>query len=346
MRAVDALADLLGGRVGAAPMLDHLNRRAHRAPVPGTAVSHGFRWSLRDCFDGRWWPQGVTSSADASADEAVEGRRLLAVSWYARPRRGVRKGSRISFLDLDTLAYRHVLLVQPSLDAAGRLRLDGLVVHAGGIVWHGPYLHVAGTRRGLLTARLDDLIRVPDRFLDHDRATIGADDGRPATFGYRYLLPVSSAYRAEHDDGVEPIRYSFLSLARAGGRPMLVAGEYGRAAMSRRLLHYELDATSCDVVADDDGAHRPARLHAEGVGNMQGATIVDERWYVTRSRGPRTRGSLCVGEPGAFAEHRHALPMGPEDIAYWPSADTFWSVSEWPGRRWVFAVPRSRVGVS
>jgi hypothetical protein len=33
--------------------------------------------------------------------------------------------------------------------------------------------------------------------------------------------------------------------------------------------------------------------------------------------------------------------MGPEDIAYWPSTDELWSVSEWPRRRWIFSMKRS-----
>ena len=34
---------------------------------------------------------------------------------------------------------------------------------------------------------------------------------------------------------------------------------------------------------------------------------------------------------------------GPEDIVYWPETDLLWSVSEHPGRRWVFAMNRSRL---
>ncbi|MGH3359557.1 MAG: hypothetical protein ACRDO7_12200, partial [Nocardioidaceae bacterium] len=152
------------------------------------------------------------------------------------------------------------------------------------------------------------------------------------------------AYRAECDDDIEPMRYSFMSIAHTSERPLLVAGEYGRSAMSRRLAYYELDGSTYDLVPDDDGRSRPKRLHAEGVGNMQGATIVGDRWYVTRSRGQWELGSLCTGVPGDLEEHRRYLPMGPEDIAYWPSADRLWSVSEWPGRRWVFSIPRSRFG--
>jgi hypothetical protein len=37
-----------------------------------------------------------------------------------------------------------------------------------------------------------------------------------------------------------------------------------------------------------------------------------------------------------------ALPFGPEDITYWPSMDTFWSVTEHPYRRWVYALNRGQ----
>jgi hypothetical protein len=33
-------------------------------------------------------------------------------------------------------------------------------IHAGGIVWAGPYLHIAATNRGFVTARVDDIMRV------------------------------------------------------------------------------------------------------------------------------------------------------------------------------------------
>ncbi|UYM06221.1 hypothetical protein [Solicola gregarius] len=342
--AVSALGDLLGGTVGLEAMLGDLNRRARRFRAPGSTVSSSMRWNVHDCLDRRWWPQGVTSSADASVDETYAGRRVLAVSWYAKARRGVRKGSRISVLDIASRAYRHVLLVVPSLDDSGRLRVDPLPVHAGGIVWHGPYLHVAATRRGLFTARLDQLLRVPDRLRTDDRDAIGVDGDRLASFGYRYLLPVCSSYAAEYDDGVEPMRYSFASLARTQQGPRLITGEYGRGAMTRRLVQFRIDGSTSAVTADADGAARPELLHDGGVGNMQGATVVDGRWYVTRSRGPWGRGSICVGEPGALVEHQRALPMGPEDLTYWPSTDLFWTVSEWPGRRWIAAIPRARLG--
>ena len=88
-----------------------------------------------------------------------------------------------------------MLLVVPDQTWRG-LRLKPLMVHAGGLVWCGPYLHVAGTKRGLFTCLVDDIIRLEDT----DRS-----------FGYRYVLPVRFAYSAEASEGVEQMRYSFLS---------------------------------------------------------------------------------------------------------------------------------------
>ena len=91
----------------------------------------------------------------------------------------------------------------------------------------------------------------------------------------------------------------------------------------------------------DDGLSRPIGLDDGGVSRMQGASIVGGRYHVTVSHGPWKPGSVYVGTPGDLVEHRLATPMGPEDIAYWPSTERFWSVSEHPHRRWVFSMKRS-----
>ena len=79
-----------------------------------------------------------------------------------------------------------------------------------------------------------------------------------------------------------------------------------------------------------------------GVVRTQGAAIAHGRWYLTASTGPWVPGSVYVGRPGAFRRHRWATPMGPEDIAWWPSTDLLWSVTEHPRRRWIYAMKRSR----
>ncbi|WP_182524126.1 hypothetical protein [Nocardioides dongkuii] len=316
---IDALASSLSGRVGLAGVLADLDRRARRTWAPGRAVRRALTWEDRDRRDHEWWPQGITSSAEAGEPDASG--RLLVVSWYAKHA----GGSRITVLDLDRRRYQHVLLVEPTLDADGTPGVRPLKVHAGGLVWHGPYLHVAATGRGLVTCRLDDIMRVPD--------------GAPyETFGHRYVLPVRFAYRAGTAEGHEKLRYSFVSLERS--EPALVVGEYGGGSQTRRLARYPVDPDSLLLAADEDRASYPPHLDEGGVARTQGAVVVDGRYYLTRSHGPWTPGSVYVGRPGAFRRHRWAAPMGPEDLTWWPSDDLLWSVSEHPGRRWVYAMPR------
>lgn len=323
---IEAAVAELGARVGIRGVLDHLDRQARRTPVPGRAVEWGFRWNDADTSSRRWWPQGITTSADASHTEDFDGRRLLLTSWYSKKVEGQHQGSRITVVDIDSLEYRHVLLVTPARDRHGQLELRPLSVHAGGLVWCGPYLHVAGTERGLSSFLVDDLMRVSST--EH-------------TFGYRYVLPVRFRYEAASSTEAEPMRYSFLSLDRTASTPHLVAGEYGVDDMTRRLVRYPLDAASCHLAAHEDGAARPVRLEERGLGHMQGAAVVRDTYYVTTSRGSRRRGRLFVGEPGRFRGYPRTLPPGPEDIAYWPSTDRLWSLSEHPGSRYVFAMRRS-----
>jgi hypothetical protein len=326
---IEALAGRLGGRVGLAVLLGDLNRRARRTLAPGWAVHRALTWDAADRRDPDWWPQGITTSADASDTEEVEGaegRRLLVVSWYAKSG----QGARLTFLDLDRRRYRHVLLVVPVVED-GEVTLQPLAVHAGGLVWHGPYLHIAATARGVHTCRVDDLLRVPA-------------GGLVESFGYRYLLPVRFSYRARTDEGLERLRYSFLSLDRATSPPELVVGEYGSSAQTRRLARFRLDPETSFLTAGEDGIARPVVIEDGGVVRTQGAVVARERWYLTRSTGPRVPGSVYAGRPGDFRRYRWATPMGPEDIAWWPSTDLLWSVTEHPHRRWVYAMKRSRFG--
>ncbi|MDN4172410.1 hypothetical protein QWY28_05610 [Nocardioides sp. SOB77] len=329
---IDALAARLapsgGGRVPLAEFLDDVRasgRRGRRGPLGrllGRRVRRSFTWDATDRRDPLWWPQGVSSSADATASGLVEGRRVLVVSWYAHGSGEDRQGSRLTFVDLDTLRYRHVLLVVPrAMD--GEAHLEPLRVHAGGIVWRGPYVHVAATGRGFVTVRLDDLMWAP----------VEGD----SLFGYRYVLPVRLTHRAAADEGIERLRYSFLSLDRSVEPPGLLAGEYGRRQQTRRLAHYPLDEAGLPVL-DESGVARPVGLDDAGLAGMQGAVTAAGSYVVTASHGPWTPGSLYAGRPGAFRRHRWALPMGPEDVTWWPSDDLLWTVTEHPRRRWVVAV--------
>lgn len=342
VREIRALATLLGGRVGVDAVLADLNRQAHRTFALGRwrlgqAVDWGFAWDAEDRATEQWWPQGISTSADASDTEDIAGKHVLVVSWYAKADQGVR----VTFVDLASLRYRHVLLVIPDLDERGAIVLRPLKVHAGGIVWNGPYLHVAATARGLMTCRVDDIMRVPDVRGSAAWDRLGLHGEEVASYGYRYVLPVRFSYRAHAAEGTDRLRYSFLSLDRSEDKPALVAGEYGQTGQTTRLARYRLEPDTLMLETGDDGFSRPLGLDEGGVVRMQGASIVQGRYHVTVSHGPWKPGSVYVGTPGDFVEHRLATPMGPEDIAYWPSTEHFWSVSEHPRRRWVFSMKRS-----
>ena len=337
---IDALATLLGGRVGLSGVLADLNRQGRRAIAPGLAARWAFTWDREDRCTTRWWPQGISTSADACDEEEVLGRRLVMTTWYAKEMADGHQGARISVIDLATLRYRHVLLVQPRRTDDGGVTLAPLRVHAGGLVWRQDHLHVAATARGLFTCRLDDLMRVPDHLVGA-ADQLGVDEEQVSTYGYRYVLPVRFGYEAVTDEGHERLRYSFLSLDRQTSPPQLLAGEYARGKQTRRLVRYQMDAATGLLDTADDGAARPLGLDESGIAQAQGAVAAMGRHYLTTSHGPFTPGSVHVGRPGAFTRHRWATPMGPEDIAYWPSRDELWSLSEHPNRRWVFAMPRT-----
>jgi hypothetical protein len=73
---------------------------------------------------------------------------------------------------------------------------------------------------------------------------------------------------------------------------------------------------------------------------MQGATRVNGIYQVSASRGAKRPGNLYTGGAGGFTRHAGALPIGPEDLSYEPRGDRLWTVTEYPGRRVVVAVPR------
>jgi hypothetical protein len=338
---VEALVSLVGGRVGVGGVLADLNRRAQRVRVPAPAAVWGFRWDHADARSRRWWPQGIATSPDAGEPAGLDGRSVLVTSAYAQVVDGVHRGARVSFVDLTDRAairYRHVLLVEPFFDADGAIDLRTVRVHAGGLAWHGEYLHVAATARGFSSFRLRDLVAVPR----HESARLGIRGERVDAFGYRYLLPVRFTYDAHASKGIERMRYSFASVDRSATPHALVAGEYGRGEMTRRLVRYDFDPGTSLLRADDDGAARPVVLADGGVARMQGVTVVDGTWFVTTSRGRFLLGSVWVGEPGRLREHRRQLPIGPEDIAYWPERDQLWSLTEYPGARYVFGMSRER----
>ncbi len=326
---IDALAGALtadgGGRVGITAMARDLPFGLRRLPTPlphllGLKTSRAWTWEKRDRHDPNWYPQGITTSAETGFRDH-HGHDVLVTSWYARKV----GGSRLSVVDLEHRRYGHVLLVLPTL-VDGKPGFKPLRVHAGGIVWHGKFLHVAATGAGIYSAHVDDVMRV----------SAGSTYN---TFGHRYVLPIRFTLHNGHDDGIERLRYSFLTLDRSGPEPALVVGEYGSPAQTRRMARFVIDADLGLPRSTEDGRAVP-EVDDRGVPRMQGVAAIGGTYYVNRSRGQRKPGSVYVGLPGAFKEHRWATPPGPEDLVWWPETGCLWSVSEHPPKRWIFGMRR------
>ncbi|MFF7178458.1 hypothetical protein [Streptomyces sp. NPDC008121] len=211
---------------------------------PDLAPRHRVCWDAEDAASSEWIPQSLTGVSDAQEDEdwGTSDADPLVVGSYDAENPGrsdyvwgrgncalaaasvacEEKGVRVSFFHRVTRKYRHVLLVWPYADTAGRITFDALHAregmctntvtedckaqngtHAGGMVWYGNHLYVADTANGL---RVFDLRTILDLDPDGDPSV---DDPTPDGlvsnardpkrvgrlgrvwygFGYRYVMP-------------------------------------------------------------------------------------------------------------------------------------------------------------
>ncbi|HYO31700.1 MAG TPA: hypothetical protein VES21_02550 [Nocardioidaceae bacterium] len=319
---IDLIAEAQGGRTGLRGLLGDLDATAHSLPVPARAAGYGFAWNDDDVADSTWWPQGITSSADASSDGLVMGRRIVVVSWYARKATGGSRGSRLTFVDLtDESAprYRHVELVEavPGEGDATDVGFAPVRIHAGGIAWYGGTVVVADTHGGLRLFSTDDILQLG------------------AAAGSRYVIAQGSAYRPPESADLARLRFSYLSLDRTSQPHRLIAGEYGVGAQTTRLVAFSLptDGSWPDgLTGVIDTTSAPS--------HTQGAVAVSGAWYLAISRGRFRRGTMEVRTQGSDSRrHVSSLVIGCEDLSYDPVRDLLWGLSEYPGRRFVYAIP-------
>jgi hypothetical protein len=308
-----------------AGVLGDLDRRARPARLWRTPTAAAFRWDEPDLRTKAWVPQGVTTSADAGAEGTVHGREVVVASWYLRTATGPDQAARVTFVDVTDPTdphYRHVLLVEPSWEPGGRPGTRPVPVHAGGVGWYGDLLYVAGTYGGLRVFDLGDLVRA-----------------EPAHDGFDYLLPQRWAYRPTFEEE-DRLRFSFVSVDRTSAPHGLLAGEYGRGdnPVGTRVVRFPL-AAATGQLCDAGGVAEPTQAFGLDVPSMQGAACADDTWFVSSSNGRYGRGHLWVGDPArGLRRHRRVLPAGPEDLSVQPSRGLLWSLTEWPGRRVMFAL--------
>jgi hypothetical protein len=313
----------LGPPAGVAGLLQGLDRHARPGRPRWTRSTRSFAWDAEDSGTTDWFPQGLSTSADADPSGTVHGREVVMVSWYRRTGQGRDQGARVSMLDITDARdarYGHVLLVEPRLED-GTVVSRPVAVHAGGIAWHGDLLYVAATYGGLRVFDLRDVVRVSPAA--HDGAS--------------FALPERGRYVPAGDPRTR-LRFSFVGLDRATGPPYLLAGEYRRGSARGRIARFALDEATghLDTVGVRSASTSVCSL---GIPAMQGVASLGPRFFVTASRGRYGRGDLWgAAADGVFRRRLGALPAGPEDLSTWPAREELWTLTEWPGRRHVIGL--------
>lgn len=324
--------------VGFDTVLGDLNRDVEPVgSVPGgpDGLEYGFVWDDSENDKAFWIPQGITGSADASADGLVAGRRVLAVSWYydidQHPNTTGEKGVRISWVDVtnpDAPTYRMALLVDPT-GTPDAPDFAPVTIHAGGIVWLGDRLWVADTFHGF---RIFDLSRMMQVATDED--IVGCGDGTCRAGLYKYIVPQIG--RAEHDSDCG-VRFSFVALDRGADDLALVSGEYCSdtscdGALTGRLLRWPLDPAGDRLLADRVW---PTDAWLMGQRQIQGGAFHDGVAYLSSSAPAGGAGELYRATQDGSATSDWS--DSPEDLMVDTNAGWLWSLSEAQGERYVYA---------
>jgi hypothetical protein len=324
-------------------VLQNLNRNGNQSATPSVyCLNSWFQWNSGDVGVAYWYPQGITGTASGVPGVGhYNGHYLVLVSWYHKPAddpsTSVNKGVRLSVADITTIAstsYRLVLLVEPT----GSAGYKPITIHAGGIAWYKDWLYVADTTGGLRVFDIKRFIEVQTG--DSNAIGLVAATNEYHAFNYRYILPQVNRYSP--CSGSCCSRFSFLSVDQTSSPPSLISGEYSSGNIYGRLVRWPLDPTT-GKPSTVGGAVTSTAAYFPGLAAMQGGTAVGNRIFATSNA--NTGGyaaSLHTGLVGG-AVTAYGFPHGIEDLHYSPSSTNMWSLTEFPGQRFVFSVKTSKV---
>ncbi|MEH1127456.1 hypothetical protein [Micromonospora sp. CPCC 206061] len=320
-------------------VLADANRKAETCAPTVTNRVASFCWAPGDNSVTYWYPQGVTTSADALGAGTYEGATAILVSWYDDGTDGVERGVRVSFVDYSTPsapAYRHVLLVEPYTRSDGKVSFRAVNVHAGGIFWYGHYLYVAATTQGFRVFDMRHLWQTSTA----NGAAIGLQtDGTYQAYGYKYVLPQALTYSRSTAGGYADLRFSFASLDRTSTLDSVIVGEWDGGGDGTRLVRFPIDADTRMLTASSDGLVRGTQAYDMSIASMQGATSIKGKFYLSISDTSTGRGEVGTYTPGGSVRtYNNHLPIGPEDVSYWAARDQLWGLTEYPGSRSIFAI--------
>ncbi|MFE2266984.1 hypothetical protein [Streptomyces griseosporeus] len=254
-------------------------------PPVGTKTAWCWSNAHTDDTTAHWWPQGMSTTGTADGgDGAIQDRHVAAVSWHYRTlsnetSAGCKTNNllKLTFLDRDTLKYRHVLLAEPNSSGTDFSFVTG---HGGGIVWYANYIYVTDTAHGIRVFDINKMAKV-DTY-GSGVSTYGIDgSGRSSACGYPYVLPEVHYYKqagtpsdcSGNTIDPEQLCFSWLSLDKTGGAPYkLVAGEWQGYIDGGRVVRYQLNPTG--------SASYPGLLNMSG-----GKTVIQDAYAASRYRG-------------------------------------------------------------
>lgn len=306
--------------------------RGPDAVLPSTGMKEqtptGFIFDEEDQQTRDWYPQAVTTSADADGvTGTVDGKKWVAVSWYSKtePR------SRITLVDHSqpdvpgSQRYRHVELMVPDAKTG---KLAPLKSHVGGVTWVGDMLYVAQTGGGIRAFDVRQLLEVQDP----SKVPEGTE---------RYVLPQVGYYRVQAEpgdtsqagEGSSP-RFSGLSLDRTGETPALLSQEYDGENPGGRIIRWELDPTTGRLKENAEGVVQASDAWAVPMTRVAGVVRLEDGFRIATMGTPS---NLFEATEGKEPRRVDGLAQGIQQFSYDWTSNQVWTLAEHPGRRAVFA---------
>ncbi|KAA9151546.1 hypothetical protein FPZ12_038750 [Amycolatopsis acidicola] len=319
-------------------VLDSANRDATSCNPGASNQVAAFCWNSGDNDTTDWYPQGISTTADAYDNGQYDGRTAVFASWYYNGS-GTDKGVRVSFVDYSTPSapkYRHVLLVEPYTNSAGQPDFRPVTIHAGGIFTYGYYLYVADTSGGFRAFNLRHIWPAKTG----DSTKIGRQsDGSYQAFDYAYVLPQAQTFTDSTTNGVAQLRFSAASLDRTSTPDSVIVPEYNADGTGTRVVRFPIDYTDRKFAESSDGYTHATEAYQVNIPSMQGATAINGKFSVSASAGSGTRGSLWTFTSSSGpTKHATVFPIGNEDLSYRGPETQLWTLSEYPGNRSVVAI--------
>ncbi|WP_133977157.1 hypothetical protein [Kribbella voronezhensis] len=325
--------------VGVTEVLAAANRTGrplcHSTYLTAALDPKGFCWQDgEDDDENVWIPQGVTGSGDAGG-----GRRVVAATWHNANDTAIR----VSFVDLTTYKYRHVLLVEPTSDG----NFTAIAGHGHGMFWSGNKLVVATSGSVL---RVFDLSHIWRTDTSTGEVGLGAD-GKYHALWHAFALPQIGAYwyaggGCANSTGSKPC-FASLGIDHSGTGSFVAAEHTTRGG--GRIVRWPLDEAA-SLPRAVDGVVQAVEAFDSPVWGMQGAVSYEGKFVITGvcpeyadniGDGVDYPSCLHRGIGGSSTSVWTKAPRNTENLSYWPATKELWLLSEQLRERVVAHIPWS-----